>query len=62
MCDGGNDFCPAKKLMKKGDIVFPREGHRFLQRIEIEDLKNDLTCDIVPWKNGEDIINKLKEI
>ena len=48
--------------MKKGDIVFPREGHRFLRRIEIEDLKNDLTCDIVPWKTGEDIINKLKEI
>ena len=62
VCDGGNDFCPAKKLMKKRDIVFPREGHRFLQRIEIEDLKNDLTCDIVPWKTGEDIINKLKEI
>ena len=62
VCDGGNDFCPAKKLMKKGDIVFPREGHRFLKRIEIENLKNDLKCEISPWKTGEDIINKLKEI
>ena len=62
VCDGGNDFCPATKLMKKGDIVFPREGHRFLKRIEIENLQNDLKCDISPWKTGEDIINKLKEI
>ena len=62
VCDGGNDFCPAKKIMKKGDVVFPRDGHRFLKRIEIENLKNDLKCDISPWKTGEDIINKLKEI
>ena len=62
VCDGGNDFCPAKKIMKKRDIVFPREGHRFLKRLEIENLKNDLKCEIVPWKTGEDIINRLKEI
>ena len=62
VCDGGNDFCPAKKLMKKGDIVFPRDGHRFLKRIEIENLKDELKCEISPWKTGEDIINRLKEI
>ena len=62
VCDGGNDYCPAKKIMKKGDVVFPRDGHRFLERIKNEDLKNELTCDIVPWKTGDDIINKLKEI
>ena len=62
VCDGGNDYCPAKKLMKKGDIVFPREGHKFLKRIKNENLENDLKCQIIPWKTGEDIINKLKEI
>lgn len=62
ICDGGNDFCPAKNVLGKRDIVFPREGHRFLKRIEIEDLKNDLKCEIVPWKTGEDIIKRLKEI
>ena len=61
VCDGGNDFCPAKKLMKKGDIVFPREGHRFLERIKFENLENDLKCEIFPWKTGEDIIHKLHE-
>ena len=62
VCDGGNDYCPAKKLMKKGDIVFPREGHKFLKRIKNENLEKDLKCQIIPWKTGEDIINKLKEI
>jgi pyridoxal phosphate phosphatase PHOSPHO2 len=62
VCDGGNDFCPAKKIMKKADIVFPREGHRFLKRIKIENLKDELKCEIVPWKTGEDIINRLKQI
>ena len=49
ICDGGNDFCPAKKLMKKGDIVFPREAHRFLRRIKDENLENDLKCEIIPY-------------
>ena len=49
--------------MKKGDIVFPRDGHRFLKRIEIENLKDELKCEISPWKTGEDIINRIiKEI
>ena len=62
VCDGGNDYCPAKKIMKKGDIVFPRYGHRFLERIKDENLKKDLKCEIIPWKTGEDIIHKLNEI
>ena len=62
VCDGGNDFCPTKKIMKKGDIVFPREGHNFLKRIKNNNLEKEITCEIFPWQTGEDIINKLKTI
>ena len=62
VCDGGNDYCPAKKIMKNGDIVFPRYGHRFLERIKNGNLRNDLKCEITPWKTGEDIIQRLNEV
>ena len=48
--------------MKEEDIVFPREGHKFLERIKNEDLKKELKCEIFPWKSGEDIIKRMKEI
>ncbi len=62
VCDGGNDYCPTKNVLKEEDIVFPREGHKFLERIKNEDLKKELKCEIVPWKSGEDIIKRMKEI
>ena len=31
VCDGGNDFCPSKKILKKGDIVFPKVDHDYIK-------------------------------
>ena len=60
VCDGGNDFCPSKKILKKGDIVFPRVDHMFCKRLLEEKLINELECEVCPWKSGEEIINKLE--
>ena len=62
ICDGGNDLCPSKKILKTGDIVFPRVDHYFCKRLNEENLKNELSCDIYPWKNADEIINKLREL
>ena len=61
VCDGGNDFCPAKKLFQKNDIIFPRVGHGLCKKLFEKNLKKDLICEICPWNNGDEIITKLKE-
>lgn len=62
VCDGSNDFCPAKNTLKKGDIVFPRYEHNLYNKLFKEKLKAQLVCEICPWKSAEDIISKLKEL
>ena len=62
ICDGSNDFCPAKNFLKKGDIVFPRNAHRLYEKLFKEKLKDQLVCEVFPWKNGEEIISKLKQL
>ena len=61
VCDGGNDFCPAKKLFQENDIVFPRVGHGLCKKLFEKGLKKELICEIYPWNNGDEIITKLKE-
>ena len=62
VCDGGNDFCPSKKILKKGDIVFPRVDHGLCRKLFEKKLINELECDVCPWKSAEEIIDKLEKI
>ena len=62
VCDGSNDFCPSKKILKKGDILFPRIDNRFYIKLFKENFKNELACQIYPWKSADEIIPKLKKI
>ena len=62
VCDGGNDYCPSKTFLKKGDIVFPRIGNSLYKKLYEENFKNELICDIYPWKNADEIILKLQEL
>ena len=62
VCDGGNDFCPSKKILKKGDIVFPRVEHGLYRKLFERKLINELDCDVYPWKNADEIIEKLEKI
>jgi len=61
VCDGGNDFCPAKKIFQKNDIIFPRVGHGLCKKLFENDSKKELICEIYPWNSGDEIITKLKE-
>ena len=62
VCDGGNDFCPSKKILKKGDIVFPRVDHGLYRKLFEKNMKNELVCDIFPWKTADEIISKLEKL
>ena len=62
VCDGGNDFCPSKTILKKGDIVFPRVDHGLYKKLFEKNMKNELVCDVFPWKSADEIKSKLKEL
>jgi 2,3-diketo-5-methylthio-1-phosphopentane phosphatase len=62
VCDGSNDFCPSKNTLKKGDIAFPRKDHSLYKKLFQEKLRDQLVCEVYPWKNAEEIISKLKEL
>ena len=62
VCDGGNDFCPSNKILKKGDIVFPRVEHGLCRKLFDQKLINELECDVFPWKSADEIVSKLKEL
>ena len=59
ICDGSNDFCPSKKILKKDDIVFTRINNSLYKKLFEENYKNELCCEIFPWKNGDEIVQKL---
>ena len=62
VCDGENDYCPSKTVIKKGDIVFPRIDNGLYKKLFEKNLKNELVCDICPWKNADEIVLKLEKI
>ena len=62
ICDGGNDYCPSKKILKKGDIVFPRVDHGLYRKLYKQNLIIELECSVYPWKSADEIISKLEEI
>lgn len=72
--DGENDFCPSSKLSNR-DRIFPREGYslsRLCAKLKfnandvcsIEDTKNlpELKASVIPWSDGEDILNVITGI
>ena len=62
ICDGGNDYCPCKKILKKGDIVFPRVDYGLYKKLFEQKLINELECNVNPWKSADEIITKLEEL
>ena len=62
VCDGGNDYCPSKKILKKGDIVFPRVDYGLYKKLFEQKLISELECNVYPWKSADEIISKLEEI
>jgi len=62
ICDGWNDFCLSSKYLRKNDYIFIREGCSFCKLLKKEGYKNKIKSNIHYWKNGFEIINKLKSI
>jgi len=55
--DGSNDFCVSRSLRTK-DIVFPRKGFRLVSILE----KEPISAQVIPWRNGKDVMNKIENI
>ena len=56
--DGSNDICPALKLKRASDMVFPRVGHTMLKKLP--KYKDSMIAKVVPWETGLDILAALK--
>jgi 2,3-diketo-5-methylthio-1-phosphopentane phosphatase len=59
--DGENDYCPSKKMLKKGDILFPRDEHRLYSKLKKTNFR-DIICDVHPWKRADEIIFELNKL
>ena len=59
--DGKNDFCLSKKL-GKNDIVFPRFDYCLYKILFDKNGKNEVKAQIIPWKNGKDILDVLQKL
>jgi len=59
--DGHNDFCPGTILTPK-DYIFPRFGFKLHNMTMDLKYRNLLKCNIVSWKNGQNIITWLMKI
>ncbi|XP_071447513.1 pyridoxal phosphate phosphatase PHOSPHO2-like [Hetaerina americana] len=60
--DGANDFCPSLRLNEQ-DITCPRVGYTLEKKI-MNAKENDpgsVKASVVPWTNGNDIIDALKQ-
>jgi 2-hydroxy-3-keto-5-methylthiopentenyl-1-phosphate phosphatase len=62
ICDGWNDFCLSSKYLRKNDFIFIRDGCSFSKLLKKEKYKDKIKSNIYYWKNGFEIIDKLKSI
>ena len=62
VCDGENDFCPSKKVLKEGDIVFPRVEHNLINKLKEKKFRDQIICKVHPWKTADEIILELKKL
>ncbi len=62
ICDGWNDFCLSSKYLRKNDFIFIRDGCSFSKLLKKEKYKDKIKSNIHYWKNGFEIIDKLKSI
>ena len=59
--DGLNDFCLGK-LLKVGDYLFPRFEFPLHKLVNDPVKKLEISCKVLTWINGMDIINYLKNL
>ncbi len=57
--DGYNDYC-AGLALKSTDKFFVRKDFALYKRLQTSNLLTGLVCEIVYWKDANDIINHIK--
>ena len=57
--DGYNDFCISKKL-GKNDTIFPRVNYSLYKILFEQNGKKEIKAEIIPWNNGNDICEYIK--
>ena len=57
--DGYNDFCISKKL-GKNDIIFPRINYSLYKILFEQNGKKEIKAEIIPWNNGNDICEYIR--
>lgn len=58
--DGINDFCPTT-ILKKMDIVFPRDNYDLSSKIIDFKKKNEYEPNVIFWKTGIDILKAIEQ-
>ncbi|XP_061386166.1 pyridoxal phosphate phosphatase PHOSPHO2-like [Musca vetustissima] len=58
--DGNNDICPVTKLSPR-DIACPREGFSMDKTLTKNPLKLKVRSEIIRWKTGFDLLEKLEK-
>jgi len=58
ICDGSNDVCLTRKVLRENDVVCPRLNYP-CYNILSKEKKYQIKCKLIPWENGNDIIKFL---
>ena len=58
--DGHNDFCLGK-FLKEDDYLLPRVDFALHKLVNDPVKRFEISCKVLPWKNGLDIINYIKK-
>ena len=57
--DGSNDYCPST-LLNLNDTLYPRKNFDLFKDLYSLNKIINVKCNVVPWENGLDIIDSLK--
>jgi hypothetical protein len=61
ICDGYNDLCLVR-YFKEDDYVLLRKNYDLYDTLYNENIEYKISCNLITWENGEDIVKILKKI
>jgi len=61
ICDGYNDLCLVR-YFKEDDYVLLRKNYDLYNTLYNENIEYKIICNLIPWENGDDIIQILNKI
>jgi pyridoxal phosphate phosphatase PHOSPHO2 len=58
--DGGNDLCPAQKLLGPQDVLFVRAGYALDKLLKDAAVRASVSARVVVWTSGAEILAWLR--